>query len=1362
MDQDFKPPEYLSFQGNPSENWRVWKQRWELYIDAREAGGKSDGTKIAMLLSALGPEALERFNHFAWTVDGDEKVYSKVMDMFQTELTGLKRVVFSRYKFWEYNRTEAQPFEEYLNQLRILAKECEFLEKDNMIRDKIVFSTKTKALKERLLREKDLTLLKAIDLCKSAEITEKEMRSMRSMGSNEADIQAINRSQNPVQNPRRNPRFDKHNQNGSSQQDCGRCGRSHSPKQCFAWNKTCRKCQGLHHFAQFCKSKRVAKVHYLSQDESDSDDEFFIDHLYVGDIHSIVDKTDAWYAIISINGSRIKMKLDTGAAANVLPWKTLNKLKIKPKMSVSDTKLRAYGGHEVKHAGKVKLTCGVDGKDGAFEFFVASSKSVPILGLKACVALGLVKKGSECVIDGYLKESVDSVDSETTPSTTGKPLTVESTTVEYKDVFTGIGKFKDPYNITLKEDANPVIHPPRRVPFGLYDRLKDKLSTMEKDEIISKVDQPTDWVSSLVVVEKSDNSLRLCLDTVHMNKAIRREHFHIPTFDEVIGRLENKKVFTIFDQKDSYHQIQLTEESSYLCTFNTPFGRYKFNRLPFGLISSSDVLQNRTYKAFGDIPGVFLIADDMILATETEEENDILIRKVLDRARSEGVKFNKNKIQLKQSTVVYMGRILGKDGLRPCPKKIQSILDMPNPTDKEGVRRFLGMVQFLSPFIPNMSTVTAPLRATLKKNIQWQWLPEHEIAMSKLKEILSSNPVLRLYDPKIPIKIQADSSSTGLGACMLQENQPVAYASRALTDPETRWSQIEKELLAICFAAEQFKHYIYNCEVEVESDHSPLQQIHTKSIHKASPRLQLMLLKLLRYNLHIKYVKGSKMYIADTLSRAYIEGDQSSPFENARIHSVTATVKVSGEKLVSIRESTESDPMLQKLKGYIYNGWPLHRSSIPYELQPFWQFRGQLHEENGVLFVCERVVIPSDLIGEMLNKIHEGHLGMDKCKARAREIIYWPSMDKDIELKVATCATCSTYKPKNVKEPLMPHPIPDRPWEKLGADIFEFGGKNYLVVVDYHSKYPEVAKLDNKGANGVIKVLKQIMCRHGIPDTLCADNMPFNSYEIHKWAKEWGFKIITSSPLYSQSNGQAEKFVGIVKAMLRKAHHEGKDPQLALLQYRNTPITGLKYSPAQLLMSRRLKDKLPSKHSLLMPQVVQNVKLDLGNRQDKQKYFYDKSAKHRMPHNIGDNVTVQMGKQWIPAVITGKHDSPRSYLVNTADGGNYRRNSRFINRSVETSLPFIPDQGVAIPNHMASSPQNASGNDVSYPGETPCTTPLVVPSPQGISPPNPNDNIPFVTPPKDISPPRRSDRDRRAPVKLKDYHVYGSKATMGK
>ncbi len=1078
---DFVPPEALSFDGNPAENWRVWKQRFELFLKAREAHGKNDEIKIAMLLTSIGPEALERYNHFTWVTEGDDledqAVYATVLAKFEVELSGLKRVVFSRYQFRDHKRGEAQPFNEYLTQLKVLARACEFLERDNMIRDKIVFSTKGRALKERLLRDTDLTLAKTIMLCRSQEVTQKEMQSMKKDGekssvSSEKEVHTMSKKGKSYQNyaagSAKPAAQVQDTRRGSKKKTCGRCDTRHPPRKCPAWGQTFSTRNGTNHYAILCLSRK-SRLHEVSHVESSSEDEFFIDTV----VHMVGSEDEsAWYSVVVVGGSRVKVKLDTGAGTNVLPYKTFKKIKNAPPLTKSTTTLQAYGGYKVEHMGKAMLECSVNGQEPCkFEFFVTSTKSPPILGLQACTKLGLVQKGT--IDTGDIVASIEK------KPNSAVPLTRESALEEFKEQFQGLGKQK-PYHIEQKPDIKPTIDAPRRVPLSLHARLKSKLDEMEAQGVITKVDGPTEWVNSLVIVEKKDGSLRLCLDPTKLNMSIKREHFMIPTLEDVTSRIGNKSLFTVLDQKDAYWQVPLDEPSSYLCTFNTPFGRYRFTRMPFGICSASEVLQKRAYETFGDIEGVHVIADDMLIAADDDHDHDCIFRNVMHRSKDKGVKFNIPKMQFKKPEVVYNGNVIGAEGMKPDDLKVKAIADMPPPESKEGVRRLIGMLNYLSAYIPNMSTVTGPIRCLLKSEVQFQWMPEQQAALDQIKLILSSKPVLRFFDEKKEVTIQADSSSTGLGACLIQEGRPVSYASRSLTETEIRWSQIEKELLAIVFATERFHQYIYGRDVVVHSDHRPLETILKKPIHSATPRIQVMMLKLMRYRLDVKYVPGSELYIADTLSRAYSDamppgGDEQEVREmEERIHSLhcVESLPVSPERLEMLKQATAADTALCVLTEAIEQGWPKSKKSCPSSIKPYWTIRDELHIAEDLVFKGNKLVIPDSMRNEMLAKLHESHLGMEKCKSRARSIMYWPGISQDIEDTVAKCATCAKYKKRNQREPLQPHSVPERPWAKIGSDIFDFGGKAYLVLVDYFSKWPEVCKLERKTAHSVISHLK--------------------------------------------------------------------------------------------------------------------------------------------------------------------------------------------------------------------------------------------------------------------------------------------------
>ena len=339
---------------------------------------------------------------------------------------------------------------------------------------------------------------------------------------------------------------------------------------------------------------------------------------------------------------------------------------------------------------------------------------------------------------------------------------------------------------------------------------------------------------SLVIVEKKNGSLRLCLDPRHLNKVIKHEHYKILTIQDIATDLKGKTVFTTLDLKDGYWQVELDIESSLLCTFNTPFGRYRFTRMPFGLRSASEVFQKND-AVFEGIRGVYIVADNIIIVASTVDEHDKILKEVLDRAEAHNVKLNYDKLQLRVPEVKYLGTLISQDGMKPDPMEVKAISEMPKPSDKASVRRLLGMINFLAPHIPDMAKILAPLRELIKTDVHFQWNLAAENALTFIKNILSTQPVLQFFDPTIPSVIQADASQYGLGACLMQRGKPIAYASRSLSSSEVNYAQIEKELLAIVFACSKFHYYIYGFQTKVQSDHKPLEVIFTKSLHQVSP-----------------------------------------------------------------------------------------------------------------------------------------------------------------------------------------------------------------------------------------------------------------------------------------------------------------------------------------------------------------------------------------------------------------------------------------------------------------------------------------------------------------------------------------------
>ena len=295
--------------------------------------------------------------------------------------------------------------------------------------------------------------------------------------------------------------------------------------------------------------------------------------------------------------------------------------------------------------------------------------------------------------------------------------------------------------------------------------------------------------------------------------------------------------------------------------------------MPFDISSAPEIWQRKMQEAIEGLQGVEVIADDFLVCgfgdtvDEAVKDHDQNLTAFLQRCRELNLTLNLQKIKLRLSRVPFMGHLLTADGVVTDPNKVRAIRDMPVPTDVKSLKRFLGMVTYLAKFLPNLSSVCEPLRRLELKDAEWCWLSVHDEAVQSIKSLVCEAPVLKFYDVNREVTIESDASLSGLGASLLQEGQPVAFASRALTPAEGRYAQIEKELLSVVFACERFDTYLYGRDVvHVKTDHQPLEAIFKKDLGSAPKRLQRMLLRLQRYNLDVKYQKGSLMVMSDPLS----------------------------------------------------------------------------------------------------------------------------------------------------------------------------------------------------------------------------------------------------------------------------------------------------------------------------------------------------------------------------------------------------------------------------------------------------------------------------------------------------------------
>ena len=486
-----------------------------------------------------------------------------------------------------------------------------------------------------------------------------------------------------------------------------------------------------------------------------------------------------------------------------------------------------------------------------------------------------------------------------------------------------------------------------------------------------------------------------------------------------------------------------------------------------------------------------------------------------------------------------------------------------------------------------------------------------------------------------------------------------------MTSAEINYAQIEKEMLSIVHAATKFHCYVFGRHFTVFNDHKPLESIFIKPLNTAPMRLQGMLLKLQWYDFDMKYQKGETMHLSDTLSRAYLTDTATECTDLTNI-SMLDFISATPEIYEELKKRTGEE--LGLLLEVIAEGFPDSRWELATPLRKYWDSREVMSHVDGLVYKGMRIVVPPSLQKHMISVIHKSHLGIVKCKQRAREVLYWPGMTSDIENAVKDCVKCAEHQNRLQREPLKPTATPDYPFCEVGTDLFEFGAKNYIVLVDYYSKFIEVDELSYTTTTScVIQALRAQFCRHGIPRILRSDNGPqFSSFEFAEFCKQYDIEHRTSSPYHQQANGEAERAIQTVKKLWKKCG----DKDLALLDYRTTPLEGVLLSPAQLAMGRRPRNLLPCSAKLLEPTAYHAaaVKLHFDGTKKQQKYYYDKgsSATEHKPLEVGEPVMVQphiKQAKWQPAIVTKSGLEETIMLHKPGSQKDIRRNRRHVRPS---------------------------------------------------------------------------------------------------
>ncbi|KAG1652083.1 Organic cation transporter 1 [Nymphon striatum] len=529
---------------------------WENYEIASGLNEKELKLRTATFLTCVGPEALDVYDGFAFDSDADKQNIDKIIQKFEIFCVGKTNETFERYNFNMCKQNENDKFDAYVSKLRKLANTCNYgTLQDSLIRDRIVCGITDNTCRKRLLQEETLTLEKCINICRAVESTSLRLKSMTGdLNTNDiqAEIQVIHNKAKQV-----------------GKLGCKYCGMNCVRGKCPAFGKKCNECGKLNHFASQCKQKLYKARNQNVKQLSTHSEYLSLSEEEVMSVTSIevANKIHAKMRLSEEN-KIVKFQLDSGATANLIPKSLVKHSTIEKANSIltmyNDTKLKSCG------TSMIKMTNPKTNKRYRVKFIIINEEFTPILGAKAIQVMNLIEVKYENILKCV-----------NIPNT----WTEQDIRSEYADVFEGEGTFHTPLKLEIDEAVSPVKSPLRRIPIALKPELRKELDRLQQMRIIQPVDTPTDWVSSLVIVKKPSGKIRLCIDPKPLNKALKRCHYPLPIIEDLLPELSRAKVFSKCDVKNGFWHVKLTEKSSYLTTFETPFGRYRWLKMPFDTLS---------------------------------------------------------------------------------------------------------------------------------------------------------------------------------------------------------------------------------------------------------------------------------------------------------------------------------------------------------------------------------------------------------------------------------------------------------------------------------------------------------------------------------------------------------------------------------------------------------------------------------------------------------------------------------------------------------------------------------------------------------------------------------------------------------
>ena len=1118
-----------------------------------------------------------------------------------------------------------------------------------------------------------------------------------------------------------------------SSRRCRGCGDSScsDSDRCPARNATCRNCGRKGHFWRLCRSLTPGGGPSTSN------------AVVVGSVEAAAGlPVQLTCPHLQLECS-ITAIADTGAQVCIAGRSLLRSLDISPRhLQASPRTVSHVAGGGVKLLGSLECNVTAGTVTTSELVYIAEGVQRLYLSLGACKALRLVPQDFPRPAAGIgALTTSDAPDNPTRPMTPPYELVEENVERLEKWFLEQFGRTVfatertplpemrgPPHHIHLRPDVRPhAVHVPATVPHHFYDEVRRQLDDDIARGIIEEVPagEPTEWCARMVVVPKKDGKPRRTVDFQKLNRACLRETHHSrPPFD-LITSVPKHTYKTVADAYSGYHQIPLDSESRKLTAFITPWGRFRYRRTPMGHCAAQDAFTKRFDDIIADIPRKLKCIDDTLLHDDSVEEAFWHTYDLLQRCLDNGVTLRPDKFSFCRRSVTFAGYLLDWDMYQPSHDLIRSITEFampPNPSLTD-VRSWFGLVNQVAPFLavaPLMEPFRELLRKPSGKTVYWDGTLDAIFRSTKETIGKLAAEGLRYYDTSRPTAVLTDYSRQGLGFIVMQQYcqcvsleaptccttgwKLVLCGSRHLTAAEKNYSTLEGEALAIAWCLKKARLFLLGCKnLTFITDHKALTKIFGDKELKDidNPRILNLKERTLMYSFRIRYAKGKTNCAADALSRypalASTPEESDEADEEAACAAMVAAAADAAEgndghviDLRQVEAEALKDEEYQLLHECVSNdGWAERKDSEPVALRPYFRMRRHLSCHGDIVLYTSdehfpRLVIPATLRRTVLNNLHAGHQGRDSMLRRARQSVYWPGIDAEVEQKRRQCQVCETHAPSQPTEPLLPTPPPQFPFQQVVADLFQLEGNTYIAYADRLTGWLEVDHLSGGATTSrLLTSFRRWFTKFGIPEELsCDGGTNLTSHEARKFFSDWCVSLRISSAHYAQSNGRAEAAVKSAKRMLRGNLTPGGSLDTdgiarALLQYHNTPLQGSKASPAQLLTGRQLRDAIPAEKSQYLVKeqwgrTLRERERTMTRTATNASLRHDQRAHSLTPLTPGQRARVQnpVNGRWDRQGTVVESTAPRQYLIRLDGSGRATVRNR---RHIHPLTPHMPE-----------------------------------------------------------------------------------------